>query len=192
MIKLPEAMIFFQTNTAETCPSRLLLLAVFMLEFPVIIILRLYNRHIFMAITFHPSPGQILVCDFSTGFKEPEMVKNNRPVIVLTPGYKGRSGLVTVVPLSTKEPTGIMPYHYKLPRTCMPQVGRFQENDSWVKADLIYTVGFHRLNLIRLGNRDPNTGKRLCYQRRLSRERMKEIYTCVLHGLNLGSLSQHL
>ena len=145
-----------------------------------------------MAITFHPRPGQILVCDFSTGFREPEIVKNNRPVIVLTPDYKGRTGLVTVVPLSTKEPTEIMPYHYKLPRNCMPQIGRFQDNDSWVKGDLLYTVGFHRLNLIMLGKRDPNTGKRIYYQNRLSRERMKEIYTCVLHGLNLGPLSQHL
>ncbi len=99
-----------------------------------------------MAITFHPGPGQI---------KESETVKNNRPVIILTPDYKGRAGLVTVVPLGTKEPTDIMPYHYKLPRNCMPQVGRFQDNDSWVKADLIYTVAFHRLNLIRLGTRDP-------------------------------------
>jgi len=145
-----------------------------------------------MAITFHPSPGQILTCDFSTGFKEPEIVKKNRPVIILTPAYKGRSGLVTVIPLSTTKPTEIMAYHYKLPRNCMPQLGRFQESDNWVKGDLLYTVGFHRLNLIQLGKRDPNTGKRIYYKNRLGRERMKEIYTCVLHGLNLGPLSQHL
>ncbi|VAW98274.1 hypothetical protein MNBD_GAMMA19-1918 [hydrothermal vent metagenome] len=74
----------------------------------------------------------------------------------------------------------------------MPQIGRFQDNDSWVKGDLLYTVGFHRLNLIKLGKRTPNTGKRIYYQNRLGRERMKEIYTCVLHGLNLGALSRHL
>jgi uncharacterized protein YifN (PemK superfamily) len=145
-----------------------------------------------MAITFHPKPGQILICDFSKGFKEPEIVKSNRPVIVLTPPFKGRAGLVTVVPLGTKEPTEIMPYHCKLPKNCMPQVGLFQDNDSWVKGDLLYTVGFHRLDLIRLGKRDPNTGKRLYYLNRLGRERMKEIYTCVLHGLNIGNLSQYL
>lgn len=74
----------------------------------------------------------------------------------------------------------------------MPQVGMFQDNDSWVKGDLLYTVGFHRLNLIRLGKHDPNTGKRLYYTNKLSRDRMKEIYSCILHGLNLGKLSQFL
>ncbi len=145
-----------------------------------------------MAITFHPRAGQILFCDFSRGFKEPEMVKSNRPVIVLTSPQKQKTGLVTIVPLSTVEPNPIMPCHYKLSRNCMPQIGRFQLSDSWVKGDLIYTVGFHRLDLIQLGKRDPNTGKRLYYTNRLGRERMGEIYKCVLHGLNLGGLSRHL
>ena len=54
-----------------------------------------------MAITIHPRPGQILLCDFSQGFREPEMVKSKRPVIVLTPAFKNRPELVTIVPLST-------------------------------------------------------------------------------------------
>lgn len=145
-----------------------------------------------MAITFHPSPGQILLCDFSKGFKEPEIVKSGRPVIVLTPNLKGRTGLVTVIPLSTQAPAQIMPYHYKLPKSCMPQIGFFQNKDSWVKGDLIYTVGFHRLNLILLGKRDPTTNKRLYYKDKLSAEYMREIYSCVLHGLDLGALSRHL
>lgn len=74
----------------------------------------------------------------------------------------------------------------------MPQLGNFQENDSWVKGDMIYTVGFHRLDLIRLGKRDKNTGKRLYYTNRFGRVQMREIYKCVLHGLNLGSLCQYL
>ena len=145
-----------------------------------------------MAITIHPSPGQILLCDFSQGFRAPEMVKSKRPVIVLTPSFSHRSGLVTIVPLSTVRPDPIMPFHYQLPNNCLPQTGTFQTGESWVKGDLIYTVGFHRLDLIRLGTRDPNTGKRIYYRRRLSRDRMKQIYTCVLHGLNLGDLSSHL
>jgi len=144
-----------------------------------------------MAINFHPKPGAILECDFSSGFKEPEMVKK-RPVIVLTPSLKGRHRLVTVVCLSTKEPDNKCLFHYKLPKASMPQLGRFQQSDSWVKADMIYSVGFHRLDLIRLGKKDPNTGKRLYYDRRLGREQMKEIYRCVLHGLNLGHLGKHI
>lgn len=120
------------------------------------------------------------------------MVKNNRPVVVLTPPISGRAELVTVLALSTKMPKRIMPFHYKIPRNSMPQVGRFQENDTWVKGDMIYTVGFHRLDLIRLGKRDRQTGRRLYFKQRLGREQMREIYSCTLHGLNLGQLSQHL
>ncbi|MBI4005480.1 MAG: type II toxin-antitoxin system PemK/MazF family toxin [Gammaproteobacteria bacterium] len=145
-----------------------------------------------MAIEFHPKPGQILLCDFSQGFKTPEMVKSNRPVIVITPALKYRSGLVTVVPLSTVKPEPIMSYHYRVPRNCLPQTRIFQEKDNWVKGDLIYTVGFHRLNLVRLGARDKNTGKRHYFKRRLDDNTMKEIYKCILHGINLGHLSVHL
>ena len=145
-----------------------------------------------MAISIHPRAGQILLCDFSQGFKEPEMVKSRRPVVVLSRAASSRSDLVTVVPLNTKKPDQVMLFHYMLPRNCMPQIGMFQQADSWVKGDLLYTVGFHRLDLIRLGKRDPNTGKRLYYANRLSRERMKGIYACVLHGLNLGHLTPHI
>lgn len=120
------------------------------------------------------------------------MVKSKRPVIVLTPQMRNRADLVTVVPLSTVKPNPVMSYHYMLPKNCMPQIGMFQKDDSWVKGDMIYTVGFHRLNLIQLGQRDPATGRRIYYKNRLGRERMKEIYSCILHGLNLSILTKHL
>ncbi len=145
-----------------------------------------------MAITFHPRPGQILLCDFSQGFKAPEMVKSRRPVIVVTPKISGRHQLVTLLALSTKRPDKIMPFHYKVPRNSMPQLGRFQESDTWVKGDMIYTLGFHRLDLIRLGKRDHRTNRRLYFEQKLGREQMKAIHTCLLHGLNLGQLSQYL
>jgi len=144
-----------------------------------------------MPITFHPSPGQILFCDFSQGFREPEMVKNKRPVVVLTGSMVGRSNLVTVVPLSTVVPEQTQPYHYQIPKHSMPMIGRFQTNDSWVKGDMIYTVAFHRLDLILLGKKLPN-GKREYFTNRLGREQMKAIYSCVLHGLNLGHLKEYL
>jgi mRNA interferase MazF len=74
----------------------------------------------------------------------------------------------------------------------MPQLGRFQESDTWVKGDMIYTVGFHRLSSIRLNKRDRNTGKRVYFTQKLGRDQMKEIYKCMLHGLNLGQLGNHL
>ena len=56
---------------------------------------------------------------------------------------------------------------------------------------MLYTVGFHRLDLIQLGKKDFN-GKREYYKSKLGREQMKAIYTCVLHGLNLPHLGQYL
>lgn len=143
-----------------------------------------------MALTFHPKVGQILFCDFSQGFKEPEMVKK-RPVIVLVSAIQGRSDLATVVPLSTVEPNPPQLYHYKLLKQSMPMIGKFQDSDSWIKGDMVYTVGFHRLDLILLGKRAPN-GKREYFKNRLGRDQMKQIYQCVLHGLNLGHLSNYL
>lgn len=145
-----------------------------------------------MAITYHPKAGQILLCDFSEGFKEPEMVKSGRPVVVLNSPMKGRGSLVTIAALSTTNPDPVMAYHYKIPKPSMPQLGRFQEKDTWVKGDMIYTVGFHRLDLIRLGKRDERTGKRVYFSRKLGRDQMKEIYKRVLCGINLGSLSEYL
>lgn len=145
-----------------------------------------------MAIQFHPKVGQILLCDFSVGFKAPEMVKSNRPVLAVSPSIPGRSKLVTILALSTSTPAPIMPYHYKIPKNSMPQLGRFQEKDTWLKADMIYTVGFHRLDLIRLNKKNPTNGKRMYYQNRLGRDQMSEVYKCMLHGLNLGHLHAHL
>lgn len=83
-----------------------------------------------MAIKFHPRAGQILPCDFSTGFKTPEMVKHNRPVVVISKPNKQSSELVTVLPLSTQRPHVILPYHYLIPKNSMPQLRRFQKSDT--------------------------------------------------------------
>ncbi len=144
-----------------------------------------------MAVIFHPKPGQILLCDFEPGFKEPEMVKKKRPVVVLTGAIQGRSNLVTIVALSHTEPKPPLLYHYKIPKASLPMVGKFQDDDSWLKGDMIYTVGFHRLNLIQLGKRGGD-GKRLYFNNRLGREQMKMIYQCVMHGLNLSYLSKYV
>ena len=73
----------------------------------------------------------------------------------------------------------------------LPMLRIFQAESSWVKGDMLYTVGFHRLNLILLNGKRMN-GKREYYHNRLGREQMKIIYQCVLHGLNLGNLGQYL
>ena len=37
-----------------------------------------------MTLGFHPNAGDIVICDYATGFKPPEMVKV-RPVVVISP-----------------------------------------------------------------------------------------------------------
>lgn len=143
-----------------------------------------------MPIRIHPRPGQILMCDFSIGFKEPEMVKT-RPVIVLTPAMNGRADLVTVVALSTTRPEKILNFHCLIPPASLPMLGLFQGKDNWVKADMIYAVGYHRLELVKLGGRD-NQGKRLYFTRCLGRETMRRIFSCVLHGLNMCALASQI
>lgn len=120
------------------------------------------------------------------------MVKSGRPVIVLASSMVGRApNLITVVALSTVEPETVMPFHCRLPRSVMPQLGPFQMSDSWVKGDMVYSVGFHRLDLIRLNKRDANN-KRVYFTQCLSRERMRMIYGCVLHGIGLGAMCEHI
>lgn len=142
-----------------------------------------------MPIKYHPKRGQVLMCDFSEGFKPPEMVKN-RPVIIFTPEFKGRSGLVTVVPLSTKRPEQIMSYHYQMPPKSLPMTAFFHGKESWIKGDLIYTVGLQRLNLVRLGK--DKDGKRNYYQQQLDEKVMKAIEKCVLYGLGFSQLARSL
>jgi mRNA interferase MazF len=143
-----------------------------------------------VAINFHPEPGTILMCDFTSGFKEPEMVKK-RPIVVISPNRKRYSGLCTVLAISSVPPEPIENWHYQIPKTSMPQIKMFEAKDSWIKGDMIYRVAFDRLELIKIG-KDQSTGKRIYFKQRLGREQMHSIYSCVLHSLNLNHLPQYL
>ncbi len=118
------------------------------------------------------------------------MVKS-RPVVVISPKMRHRAGLVTVVPLSTVEPSPVQAHHMLLSKASLPQLGHFQMKDSWLKGDMLYTVGFHRLNLIRLGKRGQD-GKRLYFKNRLGRTTMAQVYRCVMHGMGMPHLVEHV
>ena len=60
----------------------------------------------------------------------------------------------------------------------------------WVKADMISTVSFDRLNLIGIG-RD-HEGKRKYIQKIIDKSDLDGIHQCVLHALGLSSLTPHL
>jgi uncharacterized protein YifN (PemK superfamily) len=141
-----------------------------------------------MPIKEHPPKGSILMCDFNQGFKEPEIVKR-RLVIIASPKITSRKGLCTVVALSTTPPIPAMPYHCQIDISpALPP--HFESNGVWVKGDMIYSVGFHRLDFIRIGKDD--AGKRLYYYNALNEQQIKNIQTCILHGLSLSTLTKHL
>ncbi len=134
-----------------------------------------------MALTFHPAARTILICNFNTGFKPPEMVKR-RPVIVVSPRLRKRDSLCSVVPLSTTEPLHVMPYHCELNFTD-PLPVPWNSQTMWVKADMIATVSFERLNLMRL----PRVAgqPRRYIQPKISDDEFYRVKKAILYGLGI-------
>ena len=101
-----------------------------------------------MALGFHPHAGDIVICDYSTGFQPPEMVKV-RPVVVISPRRRS-SQLVTVVPISSVAPSPMEAWHYLLPAGVYPPARR----PIWVKADMVATVALARLDRVKVKGPD--------------------------------------
>ena len=140
-----------------------------------------------MSLPFHPEQGLIVICDFK-GFVPPEMVKR-RPAVVISPRLRQRSGLCSIVPLSTTPPTPIMAFHHKLyvePPLPEPYDAKFH----WVKADMIYTVSLERLTMPHVGKN--LNGKRIYIQHVIDKSDLIKIQQCVLHGLGLTALTDYL
>lgn len=134
-----------------------------------------------MALSFHPNQGSVLICDYSTGFILPEMVKK-RPVIVITPRPRRRKQLCTVIPLSTTKPNPIEHYHYLLNPLSLPE--KFSQTQTWAKCDMIATVSLERLDRIKLG-KDKN-GKRVYSNHTILIEDLEAIKRCVLIALSIN------
>ncbi len=92
---------------------------------------------------FYPKRGHVLLCDFSRGFVEPEMIKR-RPVVVVSPSDTHSRRLCTVIPLSTTEPSPVKPWHYALKSN--PNPLETSDVQVWAKCDMLYTVSFDRLD----------------------------------------------
>lgn len=141
-----------------------------------------------MAIQFPVGPGTILLCDYSTGFNPPEMVKR-RPVVVVSPRLPYRDHLCTVVPLSTTAPDRDTLYQCRVtPPQRLP--APFDAPEMWAKADMLATVGFGRLDLFRTG-RD-QTGKRKYLHPKLPPDDLRRVRASILHALGLDTLTPHL
>lgn len=140
-----------------------------------------------MPIKYHPDQGSILICDFK-GFVAPEMVKR-RPVIVISPRFRSRANLCTVIPLSTTEPRPAAGYHFEL-NLEQPLPSPYGATQMWAKADMICAVSFARLDLPFHGKDDK--GNRIYDQRKLSGDQLQELLCCTLTGMGLHNLTQHL
>jgi uncharacterized protein YifN (PemK superfamily) len=140
-----------------------------------------------MAIQFHPEQGTIVICDF-TGFVAPEMVKR-RPAVIVSPRLRRREGLCTIVPLSTTPPEPVALYHFKL-HVAPPLPAPYNSNYHWVKADMLYTVSFNRLNLPFLGK--DSSGKRKYDVRIIDPADLIKIQECMMHALGLTRLTGYL
>jgi len=116
--------------------------------------------------------------------KEPEMVKP-RPVVAISPRLKKRTSLVTIVPLSTTEPKHKMPFHYEV-NLANPLPAPWNKTPCWAICDHPMTVGFDRLDLIRLGK--DQYGKRKYYQHMIEKADLEGIRHGVLYALGLGHL----
>lgn len=91
---------------------------------------------------YYPRPGDVLVCDYSTGFIVPEMVKH-RPAIVVSGRERHHGRLCTVVPLSATPPAKVETWHHKV-TVHIP--GWEGETERWAKCDMLATVSFQRLD----------------------------------------------
>ena len=126
-----------------------------------------------MSIRFPVAPGTVLLCDYSSGFRPPEMVKR-RPPVVISPRLPHRDGPCTVVLLSGSPPPETVAY--QCPVT-------FPEPLPAPFA----TVGLNRLDLFPT-RRHPNTGERAFLKIRVTKGQLAAIRLAVLHALAIARL----
>lgn len=141
-----------------------------------------------MPARFHPPQKSVVLVRFDEAFKPPEMVKP-RLCIVLSPQMKARPGLCTVAPMSLTPPEREMPFHCRL-RIPFQLPPRWGDQERWVKGDMIYAAGLHRVELLSLG-RD-RTGKRVYQTSTIPDEDFLRVQRAVLHGLGLSALTKQL
>jgi mRNA interferase MazF len=128
-----------------------------------------------MPITFVPHPGEVLMCDFSTGFKPPEMVKVRR-VVVLSPRNRVRfPGTFIVVPISKTTPCPPEGCHCEFKPRAYEFFDRVES--VWAKADMVVNVAAHRLERLRINGRFTSV--------RIRENDLLRVRKAVLHALGM-------
>ncbi|WPL20235.1 PemK-like protein [Thiorhodovibrio frisius] len=122
----------------------------------------------------------VLICDFNTGFKAPEMIKR-RPVVVISPRPRRTNQLCTIVPLSTTAPNPVEPFHHRMDRRSLP--GKLARKETWAKCDMLATVSLERLDRVMVG-KEP-TGKRIYIAQQVLDEDFEAIRRGVMIALGV-------
>jgi mRNA interferase MazF len=136
-----------------------------------------------MALLYPPRMGQILICDYRTGFNPPEMVKV-RPVIVISPKPRTRiTHLCTVIPLSTTPPDIIGKQHCEI-TLARPLPKPFDATICWAKGDMLATVGYERLSMPMIGK--DSDGMRRYIKVFLDGEQLTAVRNSVLAALGFS------
>lgn len=82
-----------------------------------------------------------------------------------------------------------MPYHSEL-HIALEMPERWRSDSCWVKGDMVYAVGLHRVDLFHLGKGED--GRRRYQTGTLPADDLKAVQRCVLEGLSLSTLTKHL
>lgn len=135
-----------------------------------------------MALTYHPRPGEILLCNYDTGFVAPEMTKR-RPVVVVSPRLRRRNDLVAVIPLSTTQPVPIEPYPCEIV-LLTPLPAPCHAPKMWAKCDMLATVALGRLDRFR-AKRTAHQPGRSYLSGQLTDPQFAEIRRAILCGLGM-------
>lgn len=116
------------------------------------------------------------------------MVKT-RLSVVISKEMKQRPKLCTIVPLSTSVPFQQMPFHCSInPSFEIPKP--WGNMLRWVKADMLFSASFERLDLLKLG-KGPD-GRRIYQTATLSPDDLRRVQRSVLHGLSMDHLTKHV
>lgn len=127
---------------------------------------------------FHPSPGDILICDYTTGFRVPEMVKR-RLCVVISPKLKRRNDLATVVPISETAPNPAEEWHLAIDLKSLS----WGDGQRWIACDMVATVGYRRLS--RPHYRHGVTERRLFERMALKPDELAEVRRKIALALGL-------
>lgn len=133
-----------------------------------------------MSLPYHPIPGTLVICDYTTGFRPPEMVKR-RLAITISPKLKRRNNLVAVIPLSETCPNPVEEWHHRLDLQLPPPWG---DGPRWAACDHVATVAYDRLNLPH--TRHPVTNARTYLQVELT-DQVAELRRKVALALGIGN-----